>query len=173
MFVCIIKLRLWFYIGSIEELLTVTLSHNPKEGKSWGFYKGHSYVRMGITGQSLFCQRCQKNEQIMDVQREINFGTKLSDLLPGFRQGSSTKHVLFRAIESKKKYLDTKSIVGTMMWYEMIDYLTLDNFDWILHFRLYRPDPNCIFEHVLERIPNPPIISATDKTAFTMSKSKS
>ena len=70
---------------------------------------------MGITGQSLFCQRCKKNEQIMHVQREINFGTNISDLLLGFRQGSSTKHVLLRAIESRKKYLDTKSIVGTMM----------------------------------------------------------
>ena len=44
-----------------------------------------------------------------------HFDTILSHLLSGFRQGYSTQHALCRVIESWKRCLDTKVIVGTIL----------------------------------------------------------
>ena len=52
-------------------------------------------------------------ERIIGVQMDNHFATILSHLLSGFRQGYSTQHALFRAIESWKRCLDFKGIVGT------------------------------------------------------------
>ena len=54
-------------------------------------------------------------ERIIGVQMDNHFATILSHLLSGFRQGYSTQHALFRAIESWKRCLDTKGIVGTIL----------------------------------------------------------
>ena len=54
-------------------------------------------------------------ERIIGVQMDRHFATILSHLLSGFRQGYSTQHALFRAIESWKRCLDTKGIVGTIL----------------------------------------------------------
>ena len=59
-----------------------------------------------------------------------HFATILSHLLSGFRQGYSTQHALFRAIESWKRCLDTKGIVGTILMdlskaYDCIPYVLL------------------------------------------------
>ena len=54
-------------------------------------------------------------ERIIGVQMDSHFATILSHLLSGFRQGYSTQHALFRAIESWKKCLDAKGIVGTIL----------------------------------------------------------
>ena len=43
------------------------------------------------------------------------FSTLLSNLLSGFRKGYSTKHALFREIETRKQRLDSRSVVGTVL----------------------------------------------------------
>ena len=45
---------------------------------------------------------------------DSHFAKILSHLLSGFRQGYSTQHALFRAIESWKRCLDSIGIVGTI-----------------------------------------------------------
>ena len=54
-------------------------------------------------------------ERLIGVQMDSHFATILSHLLSGFRKGYSTQYTLFRAIESWKRCLDTKGIVGTIL----------------------------------------------------------
>ena len=54
-------------------------------------------------------------ERILGVQMDSHFATILSHLLSSFRQGYSTQHAPFCAIESWKRCLDTKGIVGTIL----------------------------------------------------------
>ena len=54
-------------------------------------------------------------EQSMIVQMNSHFNGILFPLLSGFRQGYSTQHALFRAIEIWKRCLCTNGIAGTIL----------------------------------------------------------
>ena len=54
-------------------------------------------------------------ERSMGIQMNSYFKGILSALLSGFRQGYSTQHALFRAMETWKRCLDTNGIAGTIL----------------------------------------------------------
>ena len=79
------------------------------------FKKGNLSSKGNYRPISMFAALSKIYEQNMRVQMNRHFTGILSPLLSGFKQGYSTQHALFRAIEIWKRCLCTNGIAGTIL----------------------------------------------------------